>query len=91
MKKLLFFVLIALILGSISAISVEEEWEKAKSACKKVKEFLKKYGIYEGVVSALNKGAKAAAQTVCEKKLPKALCTQIVYAVGKLTQKIPTC
>ena len=91
MKKLLFLVLIALILGSISCGKIEDEWEKAKATCAKIKAFLKKYGIYDDVVSLLTKGAKAAAQAVCEKKLPKGVCSNLVTVVGKITAKIPSC
>ena len=91
MKKLLIFLLIALIFGSISALSIREEWEKAKDVCSKVKAFLKKYGIYEDVVELLKKGAQAAAQKVCEKKIPSDVCTSIVKVVGKLLSKINIC
>ena len=91
MKKLLILLLIVLIFGSISCGVLEDEWEHAKATCRKTKEYLKKYGIYDGVVNALTKGAKSVAQSVCEKKLPKTLCSNIVYVVGKITQKINNC
>ena len=91
MKKLLIFLLIALIFGSISALSIREEWEKAKEACSKVKEFLQKYGIYDDVVNLLKQGSKAVAQKLCEKKLPSDVCTSIIIVVGKILSKINVC
>ena len=90
MNKLLFLLLIALIFGTTSA-SIRDEWEKAKEACAKIRSFLKKYGIYEDVIKLLNDGARAAAQKVCEKKIPSDVCSDIVTVVGKLTSKIKVC
>ena len=95
MKKLLILLLIALIFGSISALSLKEEWEKVKEKCSEVKEFLQKYDIYDGIVDLLKKGAKAAAQRHCERKLslpsPSEICSSIVTVVGKLTSNIHIC
>ena len=90
MKKLLILLLITLIFGSISC-SVKDEWEKAKKTCAKVKAFLKKYDLYDDLVSLLNKSAKAAAQKICEKKFSSDLCSNIVYVVGTLTSQIHIC
>ena len=90
MNKLLFFLLIALIFGSISA-GAAEEWEKVKGVCSKVRGFLQKYGIYDDVVRLLNQGAKTAATNVCKKKLSDGLCSSIISVVGKLTSKIHIC
>ena len=91
MKKLLFLLLIVLIFGTISTISIHEEWEKAKQTCAKIKAFLKKYGIYDDVVKLLTDGSKNAAQKVCEKKLSSDVCRDIVTVVGKITSKIKIC
>ena len=96
MKKLLILLLIALIFGSISALSIKEEWEKVKDKCSEVKAFLRKYDIYDNIVDLLKKGAKAAAQKYCEKKLSSLylsseICTSIVTVVGKLTSNIHIC
>ena len=91
MKKLLILLLIVLIFDSISCITVQEEWEKAKKVCSKVRDFLKKYGIYDDVVRLLKQGAKAGAQKICEKKLPKGVCSSIISVVGSLISKINVC
>ena len=71
MKKLLFLVLIALILGSISCGAIEDEWEKAKATCAKIKAFLKKYGIYDDVVKLLTKGQKQQLKQYARKNYQK--------------------
>ena len=94
MKKLLILLLIALIFGSISALSLKEEWEKVKEKCSEVKGFLQTYDI-NGIVDLLIKGAKAAAQRHCERKLslpsPSEICSSIVTVVGRLTSNIHIC
>ena len=91
MKKLFFLLLIALVFGTIYSLSIREEWEKAKATCAKIKTFLQKYGLYQDIVDLLNKGAKTAAQTLCEKKLSSDVCSDIVTVVGKISQKIIKC
>ena len=86
MKKLLYLVLISLIFSSILC-DAASEWEKAKGACAKVKQFLQKYGLYGDFVNALNDGAKNIAQSICEKVLPGWLCRDIVNVVFDLIQK----
>ena len=91
MKKLLFFLLIALIFSSISAGTIQDEWNHAKETCAKVKSFLKKYGIYNELVRLLTQGAKTAATNVCKKALPDAICPGLITVVGKITKKINDC
>ena len=78
MKKLLFFFLIALIFGSISA-GIEN--------CSDVKSLLKKYNIYDQVVRLLNQGAKAAAQSVCKKVLSSGVCSTVIDKASKCLKK----
>ena len=91
MKKLLFFLLIALIFNSISADGIEDEWNHAKETCAKVKSFLQKYGIYDDVVRLLTQGAKQVATNLCKKVLPDSICPGLITVVGKLTNIINNC
>ena len=88
MKKLLCLVLIALILGSISAVSIEDEWANAKSTFAKVKAFLQKYGIYDDLVDFFNKSAKGGAQLLCVKVIKKeGLCKEIINVLWYFLDK----
>ena len=80
MKKLLILLLIALIFGSILCDAIDE---CQKASCADIKKILQKYGIYDAVVSAFQKGSKKIAQSVCEKKLPSNLCTCLITKVWK--------
>ena len=88
MKKFLYLILIALILGSISADSIEDEWANAKGTLAKVKKFLQKYGIYDDLVNYLNNGARSAAQVLCVKVIGKdRLCKEIITILWDFLQK----
>ena len=91
MKKLLFFLLIALIFSSISAGTIQDEWNHAKQTCAKVKSFLKKYGVYNEIVRLLTNGAKTSATNYCNQHLPSGVCSSIITVVGRLTKKINDC
>ena len=93
MRKLLFLILISLSLYTISSNykdmrTNQGEWnlhsfpvEGQEQTCKTVKEcstLLKKYGVYDDVIDLLSKGLKAAAQKVCEKKLPGKICSDAI-------------
>ena len=80
MKKLLILLLIALIFGSISCDFIDE---CKKATCAKIKEFLKKYGIYDDIVDLLKKGAKKVAQALCEKQIPSGLCSCLITRAGQ--------
>ena len=78
MKKLLILLLIALIFGSILCDLIDE---CQKASCADVKKMCEKYGIYDALFSAFQKGSKKIAQTICEKKLPSNLCDCIIRKV----------
>ena len=87
MKKLLCLVLIALILGSISA-TVESEWANAKDTFGKVKAFLQKYGLYDDLVKFFNDSAKGGAQLLCVKVFKKeGLCKEIINVLWYFLDK----
>ena len=87
MKKLLCLVLIALILGSISA-TIEDEWANAKGTFAKVKAFLQKYGIYDDLVKFFNDSAKGGAQLLCVKVIKKeGLCKEIINVLWYFLDK----
>ena len=67
MKKLLFIFLISFILFNYVA----------SITCADLKKALQKAGIYEDVISLINRGTKAAAKALCKKKLPSYICDEI--------------
>ena len=77
MKKFLFLVLFALILGSISA-DLTDEWEKAKQVVKKAVEWLQSKGLFDDLVNFLRKHLRNKAQELCESKFSKKLCNNII-------------
>ena len=81
MKKLLFFLFIAILFLSNVVLSqtFEEEFEEAKKNPNTFKEWLMKNGIWDPIVNALNTQlGDIAAYKVCQQWAPRNICTEII-------------
>ena len=89
MKKLLYFVLIAVAISTVMETSESEEvlkaadwaaeWNKVKGAINSGVNWLKEKGLYYPIVNAITSQGQKQAETVCRNYgLPGALCSNIV-------------
>ena len=71
MKKFLFLFLILVVLFSFSVSS-------SVNSCAEFIKFLRNNGLLDPMTTALVKGLKSAAISLCQKKLPSAICEEFI-------------
>ena len=90
MKKILFFVLIAIAVSTVveqteendvalEAFNWRDAWNAVKGVVKKAIDWLKEKGLYTPIVNAIKSKGQAYGKSVCESKgVPGDVCSQIV-------------
>ena len=84
MKKLLIFILIAIVVCSsvdtdVEAVDWKGIWNKVKGFFTEALNFLKKYELYDPIVNALKKNLPSYAESLCTSKgVPNGICRDII-------------